>query len=503
MIYLVLLAVAVIGLFHFIFSEYKSHMTAAVVLMLAALSLAYFSFMLYVCKVSLNLSLFQRYFPISRDLVMYLYSFPLSKQAVLSMLNISCFLFLLSNLWLSQMFWPQVLKARQKAFWIGVGIIYLTQLVLYDPYLYIRLYSVLYPRILSREMIKAVYSVLQIITKGINIAVLSFCIVLLLYGYYSAPPLKIMRASMGVFLLAYATLIITYLTFFVDHPRLLVDYSEKAGVITYKMLFFSENIPFYGIYPYILILLITMLIFLAYRLTILRGKLNTHSLTITQSIDAANMPTRTFCHFMKNEVLSLTAELEEIAGEGKNGQAVQNMQDHLEWLYTRLDEIHRNIREGVLHMKQVPLDEVIHSAVEEVRKSKNISDISITVHLPDDIPVGLVDPQYLEQAIINLLQNACDALQLMNDGRKKEISVGLYPRMRWILLDISDNGCGIAEKDIANIFAPLFSSKPMTQSWGIGLSLTHKIITSMGGRIEVESKVGRGTTFHVLLPSVK
>jgi hypothetical protein len=503
MIYLVLLTVAVIGLFHFIFSEYKSHMTAAVVLMLAALSLAYISFILYVCKISLNLSLFQRYFPISRDLVMFLYAFPLSKQAILSLLNINCILFLLGNLWLSQMFWPQVLKAHQKALWISIGIIYAVQLVLYDPYLYTRLYSALYPHILSRQTIKAVYSVLQITTKGINITVLIFCMVILLYGYYSAPPLKIMRASLGVFLLAYAILIITYLTFFIDHPRLLVDYSEKAGMITYQMLFLSENIPFYGVYPYILILLISMLIFFAYRLTILRGKLDTHSLTITRSIDAANMPTRTFCHFMKNEVLSLTAELEEIACEGNGGQAMQNMQSHLEWLYTRLDDIHRNIHEGVLHMKQVPLDEVIKRSVEEVRKSKDLSDISITVQLPDDVPVGFVDPQYLEQALINLLQNACDALQVMSDGRKREIIVGLYPKMRWILLDVCDNGCGIAEKDLINIFAPLFSSKPMTQSWGIGLSLTHKIITSMGGRIEVESKLGRGTTFHVLLPSVK
>jgi hypothetical protein len=503
MIYLVLLAVAVIGLFHFVFSEYKSHMTAAVVLMLAALSLAYISFILYVCKVSLNLSLFQRYFPISRDLVMFLYAFPMSKQAILSLLNISCILFLLSNLWLSQMFWPQVLKEHQKALWISVGIIYAVQLVLYDPYLYTRLYSALYPHIFSRQTIKAVYSVLQITTKGVNIAALVFCMAILLYGYYSAPSLKVMRASLGVFLLAYATLIITYLTFFIDHPRLLVDYSEKSGMITYQILFLSENIPFYGIYPYVLILLITMLIFFAYRLTILRSKLDTHSLTITQSIDAANMPTRTFCHFMKNEVLSLTAELEEIACEGNGGQAMQNMRNHLEWLYTRLDDIHRNIREGVLHMMQVPLNEVINKSVEEVRKSKDLFDISISIHLPEDIPAGFVDPQYLEQALINLLQNACDALQVVNDGRKKEIIVGLYHKMRWILLDVSDNGCGIAEKDLINIFAPLFSSKPMTQSWGIGLSLTHKIITSMGGRIEVESKLGRGTTFHVLLPSVK
>ncbi|HPR79209.1 MAG TPA: ATP-binding protein, partial [Candidatus Limiplasma sp.] len=91
----------------------------------------------------------------------------------------------------------------------------------------------------------------------------------------------------------------------------------------------------------------------------------------------------------------------------------------------------------------------------------------------------------------------------VSDGRKKVISVGLYPKMRWTLLDINDNGCGIPEANLTNIFSPLFSTKPMTKSWGIGLSLTHRIITSMGGRIEVESGVGKGTTFHILLPSVK
>ena len=199
MIYFVLLAVAVISLFHFIFSEYKSHMTAAVIAMLASLSLAYFFFILYVCKVSFHLSLFQRYFPIPRDLVMFLYAFPLSKQTVLSLLNLFCVLFLASNLWLSQMFWPPRLKGAQKAIFIAAGIFFAAQLALYDPYVHIRLYSMLYPDILQREAIKSLYNVLHIVTKTVNMALLGACVLSIFYGYYSAPPLKVMRASMGVF----------------------------------------------------------------------------------------------------------------------------------------------------------------------------------------------------------------------------------------------------------------------------------------------------------------
>ena len=68
------------------------------------------------------------------------------------------------------------------------------------------------------------------------------------------------------------------------------------------------------------------------------------------------------------------------------------------------------------------------------------------------------------------------------------------------LIRITDNGTGIAKEDMVNIFTPFFTSKPMTKSWGMGLSLTHKIITDSGGKIDVESEVGKGTVFHVYLP---
>ena len=69
-----------------------------------------------------------------------------------------------------------------------------------------------------------------------------------------------------------------------------------------------------------------------------------------------------------------------------------------------------------------------------------------------------------------------------------------------LYIEITDNGCGIAKEDMVNIFTPFFTSKPMTKSWGMGLSLTHKIITDSGGKIDVESEVGKGTVFHVYLP---
>lgn len=91
-----------------------------------------------------------------------------------------------------------------------------------------------------------------------------------------------------------------------------------------------------------------------------------------------------------------------------------------------------------------------------------------------------------------LLENAVDA---KSTAVTVEIRDGGLSMIR-----VTDNGCGIPKEDMVNIFTPFFTSKPMTKSWGMGLSLTHKIITDSGGKIDVESEVGKGTVFHIYLP---
>ena len=503
MIYIVLLAVAIIGLFYYMLSEYKSRITGSVAVMLIALSLAYFMFMLYVCKVSFHLSLFQQYFPISRSIVMFLYAFPLKRQTVLSLLNIACTLFLFSNLWLSQIYWPKRLVAHTKAIFLSSGLYYAIQLILYDPYLYTMLYSALYPQYISSAAIKTLYSILQVFTQCVNIALLFGCVASVIYGYVKAPTLKVVRSAMGVFLFAYSTLIITYLTFFLSFPKLLIDYAKAADIVTYKLLFFGNSLPFYGMFPYLLTFLVLLLIYSAYRLTRLMRKLDTQSLSITKNIEAVNMPTRVFCHFMKNEVLSLSVELEEIIAETKASEASNNMEMHLNWLRSRLDDIYQNIREDSMQIQQVPLDRVIVRATEAVSASLKQDEIALHLDFPQEVPDGFVDPHYMQQALINLLQNAHEAMLGINDDRQKAISIALYPKLKWTIIEITDNACGIPQEDLTSIFSPFFSTKPIAKSWGVGLSLTHRIITSMGGRIEVESQIGKGTTFHILLPSVK
>jgi signal transduction histidine kinase len=101
----------------------------------------------------------------------------------------------------------------------------------------------------------------------------------------------------------------------------------------------------------------------------------------------------------------------------------------------------------------------------------------------------------LNQVFLNLLMNACDA---MNDQGR--ITIRTRPSPTGVRLEFSDDGPGIPENVRSRIFDPFFTTKPVGEGTGLGLSLSHGIVERHGGRIQVESEPGEGTTFAIDLP---
>ena len=112
-----------------------------------------------------------------------------------------------------------------------------------------------------------------------------------------------------------------------------------------------------------------------------------------------------------------------------------------------------------------------------------------------DIPEVRCLPGQLNQVFMNLLVNAAHAIDTHG-----QVSVRTGQAGEEVWVGISDTGCGMVPETIGRIFEPFFTTKPVGQGTGLGLSISYGIVKKHGGRIEVDSQVGRGTTFRIVLP---
>ena len=137
---------------------------------------------------------------------------------------------------------------------------------------------------------------------------------------------------------------------------------------------------------------------------------------------------------------------------------------------------------------------------------------NIELELVHGPKLGLVkvDEGQMEQVLINLAVNARDAMDgggaltiessnFTNRKIKKLISEDLPPN-HWTLIKVSDTGCGIPKKNLDRIFEPFFTTKEVGEGTGLGLATVYGIIRQTGGFLDVESIVGKGTTFYLYLP---
>ena len=110
----------------------------------------------------------------------------------------------------------------------------------------------------------------------------------------------------------------------------------------------------------------------------------------------------------------------------------------------------------------------------------------------------LCDPRALHQVLINLVANAADALAETSDGR---INIKAWATRNRINLLIDDNGPGMTEKQMSNLFKPFYTSK--AGGTGLGLVIVRKMLVNMGGTIDIESEQGRGTQVFLTLPAAE
>lgn len=146
-------------------------------------------------------------------------------------------------------------------------------------------------------------------------------------------------------------------------------------------------------------------------------------------------------------------------------------------------------------LKLEPID--LAKISEECIKRKNVPRGVLELEIEKKLPRVNGDEKGIDMVISNLIQNALDALEGVED-KKLRVILKSEPEENQLLLKVADNGCGISRNDLSKVFQPFFTKK--TKGTGIGLSISHEIIKAMGGEMTVESEERKGTTFSIKLP---
>jgi two-component system NtrC family sensor kinase len=145
------------------------------------------------------------------------------------------------------------------------------------------------------------------------------------------------------------------------------------------------------------------------------------------------------------------------------------------------------------------LNEIIVDVLALVNHLLRMSGIQLFTDLSDGIPWISVDRNQIKQVLLNLVHNA---LHAMPTGGELHITTSLKQRNQreWLAMSLTETGTGISPENIARVFEPFFTTRSKDGGTGLGLSVTYGIITDHGGSIDVESQVGKGSTFTVWLP---
>jgi two-component system NtrC family sensor kinase len=137
----------------------------------------------------------------------------------------------------------------------------------------------------------------------------------------------------------------------------------------------------------------------------------------------------------------------------------------------------------------------VESALGIVENEFHLEHVDIGLTLDKDMINTLLDKNQIEQVVINLLLNA---LHAVDENGVVTVMTSVNPEADKVLIEVNDNGCGIAEADRKKIFEPFFSTQ--SSGTGLGLAISYGIIRNHGGDIRVSSTLGEGTRFLVEFP---
>lgn len=150
--------------------------------------------------------------------------------------------------------------------------------------------------------------------------------------------------------------------------------------------------------------------------------------------------------------------------------------------------------------REIDVNAVVEDMVGLARRKTRGGSVRVAASLAHNLPLLDGSESELQQVVLNLLNNAIDAVNDTSEGGQVRVSTRLLEGGQRVTIAVSDTGHGIARANLSRVFDPFFTTKPVGQGTGLGLSICYGIIKNMGGDISVDSTPGEGTVFSIVLP---
>jgi len=202
-------------------------------------------------------------------------------------------------------------------------------------------------------------------------------------------------------------------------------------------------------------------------------------------------------HEIRNPLSSIKGFATYLAGkvQGPDREAAKAMVQETDRLNRVVSELLEFARPGEMKLRDEDLGQVVERALRLVRADWTAKGVTVSFEQDESLPRVPLDPERFTQALLNLFLNA---IQAMEPGGELRISTFRNPSAGVVALRIADTGHGMASELLPDIFNPYFTTK--SSGTGLGLAIVHRIVEAHNAEIKVESTVGQGTVFTILLP---
>ena len=191
--------------------------------------------------------------------------------------------------------------------------------------------------------------------------------------------------------------------------------------------------------------------------------------------------------------------LKGVREEAQRVQYLTMLQEGLSRIGRTIRQLLDFARETKPQLTRTHFPPLLHRSMALLEHELAAKKISCSLSTESGLPTVLADPHQLEQVFLNILMNAVEA---MPSGGSLTVTAGVRHRQAgpWVEVSVADTGVGIPAENLPRIFDPFFTTKEVGKGTGLGLSVSYGIVRAHGGVLDVQSEVGKGSTFTVILP---